>query len=166
MLKRLCYSTLRSWAPRNLQTQISGSTIHCTVLLLRPLFTSIPAMNALKKPRPPTSPYAVSGSESKANDRSTKGNGLASITTAVSTHTLGSSELGMKPVSATEQYWAARALTAETLLAAREAHQREVRSLAYSEDIKRSVRTRTSNIIISIASHCSSPHCSSLTRVA
>lgn len=38
-----------------------------------------------------------------------------------------------------EQYWAARALTAETLLAARADHYRELRTVAYSEELKRSV---------------------------
>ncbi|KAF7366435.1 hypothetical protein MSAN_00900400 [Mycena sanguinolenta] len=39
--------------------------------------------------------------------------------------------------SSSEQYWAARALTAETLLAARLEHHRELRSLSYVEETKR-----------------------------
>lgn len=41
------------------------------------------------------------------------------------------------PMSPAEQYWAARALTAETLLSAAEAHQREVRSAVDAEEEKR-----------------------------
>ena len=43
------------------------------------------------------------------------------------------------PMSPAEQYWAARALTAETLLSAAEAHQREVRSAVDAEEEKRLV---------------------------
>jgi hypothetical protein len=46
----------------------------------------------------------------------------------------------MRPCSPAEQYWAARALTAETLLAAKTDHQRDLREVAYSEDVKRVVR--------------------------
>ncbi|THH12570.1 hypothetical protein EW146_g7571, partial [Bondarzewia mesenterica] len=42
------------------------------------------------------------------------------------------------PKSATEQYWAARALTAETLLSARMDHQREMKSIVSAEDEKKS----------------------------
>jgi hypothetical protein len=45
----------------------------------------------------------------------------------------------LKPRSAAEQYWAARALTAETLLSARATHHKELKNLAYSEEIKRAV---------------------------
>ncbi|KAI0313876.1 hypothetical protein OF83DRAFT_1064751 [Amylostereum chailletii] len=41
------------------------------------------------------------------------------------------------PQSSTEHYWAARALTAEALLAASAAHRRELKSVAFSEDIKK-----------------------------
>ncbi|KAJ6622784.1 hypothetical protein B0H10DRAFT_1944386 [Mycena sp. CBHHK59/15] len=44
----------------------------------------------------------------------------------------------LQPRSSAEQYWAARALAAETLLAARLQHQKELRSLSYSEETKRS----------------------------
>ncbi|CCM04493.1 uncharacterized protein FIBRA_06673 [Fibroporia radiculosa] len=43
-----------------------------------------------------------------------------------------------RPSSVTEQYWAARALTAETLLSARIAHQTEILELATSAEEKRS----------------------------
>ncbi|KAJ7121018.1 hypothetical protein C8R44DRAFT_877329 [Mycena epipterygia] len=43
----------------------------------------------------------------------------------------------LQPRTNTEQYWAARALSAETLLAARLEHQRELRSLSYEEENKR-----------------------------
>ena len=45
----------------------------------------------------------------------------------------------VRPRSSTEQYWAARALTAETLLSARMAHHQEIRTLTYSEEAKRYV---------------------------
>ncbi|KAJ6588555.1 hypothetical protein B0H19DRAFT_1100017 [Mycena capillaripes] len=43
----------------------------------------------------------------------------------------------LQPRTGAEQYWAARALTAETLLAARVEHHRELRSLSYVEETKR-----------------------------
>jgi hypothetical protein len=46
----------------------------------------------------------------------------------------------LRPQSPVEQYWAARAIKAETLLSARMAHHRELRSLSLSEETKRSVR--------------------------
>ncbi|KIY71335.1 hypothetical protein CYLTODRAFT_346084 [Cylindrobasidium torrendii FP15055 ss-10] len=41
------------------------------------------------------------------------------------------------PRTAIEQYWAARALTAEALLKARTDHHKEMRAMSYSEDMKR-----------------------------
>lgn len=46
----------------------------------------------------------------------------------------------LQPRTSAEQYWAARALTAETLLSARVEHHRELRSLSYVEETKRAVR--------------------------
>lgn len=43
-------------------------------------------------------------------------------------------------MSTSEQYWAARALTAETMLTANAQYQLELRNLSESEQIKRSVR--------------------------
>ncbi|KAJ7905123.1 hypothetical protein B0H13DRAFT_2508843 [Mycena leptocephala] len=43
----------------------------------------------------------------------------------------------LQPRTSAEQYWAARALTAETLLSARLEHHRELRSLSYAEETKR-----------------------------
>ncbi len=43
------------------------------------------------------------------------------------------------PRSRVEQYWAARALTAEALLSARTEHHRELRTLSFGEELKRSV---------------------------
>ncbi|KAJ7248122.1 hypothetical protein B0H12DRAFT_1072730 [Mycena haematopus] len=43
----------------------------------------------------------------------------------------------LQPRTSAEQYWAARALTAETLLVARLEHHRELRSLSYVEETKR-----------------------------
>lgn len=45
------------------------------------------------------------------------------------------------PQNPAEQYWAVRALKAETLLSARMAHHHELRSLSFSEETKRSVST-------------------------
>ena len=45
----------------------------------------------------------------------------------------------LAPLSPTAQYWAARAISAETLLAVRETHQRELRELLDGEENKRSV---------------------------
>jgi len=42
-------------------------------------------------------------------------------------------------LSPTAQYWAARAISAETLLAVRETHQKELRELLDGEENKRSV---------------------------
>lgn len=42
-----------------------------------------------------------------------------------------------KPVTATEQYWAARALTAEALLSVKTQHHAEIRTLAVVEETKR-----------------------------
>lgn len=46
----------------------------------------------------------------------------------------------VKPTTAAEQYWAARALTAETLLSARLAHHGELLALSAEEEEKRAVR--------------------------
>ena len=43
------------------------------------------------------------------------------------------------PRYAVEQYWAVRALTAETLLSSRTSHQQELRSLSFAEEMRRSV---------------------------
>ena len=43
-------------------------------------------------------------------------------------------------MTTSEQYWAARALTAETMLSASAHHQRELRSMTEVEQIKRTVR--------------------------
>lgn len=44
-----------------------------------------------------------------------------------------------KPVTPAEQYWAARALTAEALLSAKTRHHEEIRMLAVVEETKRTV---------------------------
>lgn len=46
----------------------------------------------------------------------------------------------MQPKSTVEQYWAARALTAEALLSARVIHQNELSAMASAAEDKRSVR--------------------------
>ena len=44
-----------------------------------------------------------------------------------------------RPQTSAEQYWAIRALKAETVLQARTVHHRELQSLSFSEQTKRSV---------------------------
>lgn len=51
-----------------------------------------------------------------------------------------SGTLSRTQLSPNEQYWAARALTAEALLSAKECHYRELRNLTSEEDAKRTVR--------------------------
>lgn len=45
----------------------------------------------------------------------------------------------IQPLTATEQYWATRALKAEALLVAQETHKQEVRNLGHENDMKREV---------------------------
>ena len=45
-----------------------------------------------------------------------------------------------QPLTYSEQYWASRALVAETLLAAREVHHMEIHELTLKEEAKRTVR--------------------------
>jgi hypothetical protein len=45
-----------------------------------------------------------------------------------------------EPHTPTEQYWAARAVHAEALLAAKTAHQADLKRVAYSEEVRRTVR--------------------------
>ena len=47
---------------------------------------------------------------------------------------------GVQPETSVEQYWAARALRAETALSVRDTHKLEVQHLRDSEETKRSVR--------------------------
>lgn len=62
-----------------------------------------------------------------------------SSTTALSKHSnLVPIPVEIQPLTASEQYWATRALKAEALLSAQESHHREVRSLGFSQDVKRS----------------------------
>ena len=66
----------------------------------------------------------------------------SSSTTALSKHSnLVTIPVEIQPLTASEQYWATRALKAEALLSAQESHHREVRSLGFSQDVKRSLST-------------------------
>ena len=56
----------------------------------------------------------------------------------------------VQPVTSTEQYWAARALTAETLLSARSAHEEELRTMAKYVDGKRAVRSVSCNYLVGL----------------
>ncbi|EAU89632.1 hypothetical protein CC1G_02521 [Coprinopsis cinerea okayama7 len=44
----------------------------------------------------------------------------------------------LEPLTAKEQYWATRALQAEALLKVKDMHHREVKTMSYSQDMKRS----------------------------
>lgn len=44
-----------------------------------------------------------------------------------------------KPLTVTEQYWATRALRAETLLAAQDNHRKEFKTIEHVQDMKREV---------------------------
>ena len=44
-----------------------------------------------------------------------------------------------KPVTATEQYWATRALKAEALLVAQDNHRKEFKTMEHAQDMKREV---------------------------
>jgi hypothetical protein len=57
--------------------------------------------------------------------------------------------VGPQPTTSAAQYWAARAVTAEALLSARESHHMEIRSLSLAEDVKRKVSA--SSTIIQMA---------------
>jgi hypothetical protein len=46
-----------------------------------------------------------------------------------------------RPLTATEQYWATRALRAEALLEAQHAHKKEVQTMGAAHDMKREVST-------------------------
>ena len=62
--------------------------------------------------------------------------------TVISTSSRPSTIASIRPQSAAEQYWATRALKAETLLSARTEHHRELKVLVSSEAIKRAVCRR------------------------
>ena len=62
------------------------------------------------------------------------------LETYASTHIQSSSISVPRPKTAQEQYWAARALTAETLLSARTVHQQELKSVTIEADTNRMVR--------------------------
>ena len=64
-------------------------------------------------------------------------NGISSApSTAKAVHKLPTT---IQPLTATEQYWATRALKAEALLVVQETHKQEVRNLGHENDMKREV---------------------------
>jgi len=81
--------------------------------------------NTLKKPIPPRTSLSVSP---------TKPNTVVS-----SSVQYVEAELETQALTAREQLWAARAYKAETLLAAQKDHHRELKNLAYTQEIKRNV---------------------------
>lgn len=104
-----------------------------------------------KSSTPPGTPKAVQSSSPQSSPRKNTTNtvivpvptsygkpaaksiALIPPTTKTQAQTLGY----LRPQSLTEQYWAARALKAETRLSSSIAHQRELRSLSSSEETKR-----------------------------
>ncbi|KAI0049529.1 hypothetical protein FA95DRAFT_861012 [Auriscalpium vulgare] len=64
---------------------------------------------------------------------------LSAPTTSVSRRPIATQPVSSSalPRSQAEQYWAARALTAETLLVARKDYERELKSIAYAGDTKK-----------------------------
>ena len=65
---------------------------------------------------------------------------LAIATGAGSHYDQERTQYDVQPRTGVEQYWAARALKAETSLSTRDTHQLEVQHLRDSEETKRSVR--------------------------
>ncbi|KAF8966621.1 hypothetical protein BDZ97DRAFT_621626 [Flammula alnicola] len=92
--------------------------------------------NKLKKPH-------VSWNSTLRGNEDTKDTMLSSrtmtIATSISTATASVSSIPLQPqpLTATEQYWATRALRAEALLEAQETHKKEVRTMGYAQDMKR-----------------------------
>ncbi|KIM47165.1 hypothetical protein M413DRAFT_64212 [Hebeloma cylindrosporum] len=60
-----------------------------------------------------------------------------SLTPSTVTKAVQDLQTTIQPLTATEQYWATRALKAEALLAAQETHKQEVRNLGHENDMKR-----------------------------
>jgi hypothetical protein len=81
--------------------------------------------------------WSLSAVPGSANLKST----VTSDTTIVVSQSSRSDLVGRRehPGAPTQSYWAARALTAEALLSARETHYAEMRGLLQAEDVKRNV---------------------------
>lgn len=119
-------------------------------------------MNKLRKPAPvspPTTPsksrtmalaqtaariVVAPGSAAASGYLATTSGNLAAQTHS-SSHTRHLPTSVVLPKTAQEQYWAARALTAETLLSAKVAHQHELKSVTSEADAKRMVSQCTWN---------------------
>jgi hypothetical protein len=86
-------------------------------------------MSKLKKPAP---------SSNYSNTLLMAMNGTSSTPSTV-TKAVQKLPTTIQPLTATEQYWATRALKAEALLAAQETHKQEVRNLGHENDMKREV---------------------------
>lgn len=80
---------------------------------------------------------SISASIAHAQDAVVKQ--VTSAPSAVTAHVQTRLPPAVQPVTSTEQYWAARALTAETLLSVRSAHQEELRVISQYGDEKRTV---------------------------
>jgi hypothetical protein len=97
-----------------------------------------PIPRAPQSSSPQLSPSKNAASTVSAPPYSAKSADRAVVVAPQRTHSQAPASL--RPQSPVEQYWAARAIKAETLLSARMAHHRELRSLSLSEETKRSVR--------------------------
>ncbi|KAF9030343.1 hypothetical protein BDZ89DRAFT_673352 [Hymenopellis radicata] len=89
-------------------------------------------MNKIKRSAP-TSPSKASGSSQALKPRTSSSR---SNSTPAPIHQVPL-ENQMIPRNPVEQYWAARALTAEALLKARTEHHRELHAMSVTEDMKR-----------------------------
>lgn len=86
-------------------------------------------MNKLKKPGP--QPISQSSSPIKLG---------AVVASSKLGHNNGYNTVEMvEPLTAREQFWATRALKAEALLSAQQTHHRELKSMSYTQEVKRTV---------------------------
>lgn len=107
----------------------------------------VAAMNRLRKPRP-SEPYESNTTAAMSRTMQLAVSGLKasgplgndSTTVSASLQRRGtwfSAPLAAAPRTKVEQYWAARALVAETLLSARDRHQAELAQVRHVEEEKR-----------------------------
>ena len=100
-------------------------------------------MNRLKKPRPSEPSPAADASNASVMSRTMQlavgGMKITSDSSLQRRGTWFSAPLDSAPHTKVEQYWAARALVAETLLSARDQHQAELAEVQRTEAQKREV---------------------------
>ena len=86
-------------------------------------------MNKLKKPGP--QPISQPSSPTKL--------GAAVASSKLVTQNGYNTVEMVEPLTAREQFWATRALKAEALLSAQQTHHRELKSMSYTQEVKRTV---------------------------